>query len=116
MPADREHHQREDLGVLEAAIDAALRLGAGQRGGLAGERRDAALELPLGEEQHADEREDQQHAPQEEGRPVDRDRALGGDQAAGGAVAARRSRSCATSTRADQGRDEATRASTNWAM
>ena len=56
--ADREHHQREDLGVLEA-LRGRLALGrrAGQRRGLAGERGDAALEVPLGEQQHADQRE-----------------------------------------------------------
>ena len=38
--ADREHHQREDLGVLEAlGRGLALGLGAGQRRGLAGEGR-----------------------------------------------------------------------------
>jgi hypothetical protein len=56
---DREQQQRVDLGVLEAGVEPALGLGAGQRGGLAGERRDPALELPLGEEQHAAEREEQ---------------------------------------------------------
>ena len=41
-PADREHQQRVDLGVVEAlGRGLPLRLGAGQGGGLAGERRDA---------------------------------------------------------------------------
>ena len=67
----------------------ALGLGAGQRGGLAGERGHAALEPALGEEQHAADGEDQDQAPEEHGRAVDHDGALGGDQAAGGTVAER---------------------------
>ena len=104
-PADREHQQRVDLGVVEAAgRRLALGLGARQRRGLAGERRHPALEVPLGEQQHAADGEEQDQAPQEQGRAVDRDRALGGDQAAGRAVAERPSRSAATMTDADERR------------
>ena len=52
----------------------ALGLGAGQRRGLAGERSHAAFEMTLGEQHHADEREDQQGAPDEQRRTVDGDR------------------------------------------
>ena len=87
---DREHHQREDLGVVEAGRRGLpLRLGAGQRGRLAGEGRDPALEPALGEEQHAAEREDQDDAPQEDGRAVQGERALHRQVAAGHAVTER---------------------------
>ena len=82
MPDDREHHQREDLGVLEAlGRRLALGLGAGQRRGLAGEGGDAALEVPLGEEQHAEDGEHQDQQPAEQRRAVDGQGALGHDLA-----------------------------------
>ena len=86
--ADREHQQRVDLGVVEApGRRLALGLGAGQRCGLAGERRDPGLEPALGEEQHAADREDQHQAPEEDRGTVDRQSALGGDLASGHHVA-----------------------------
>ena len=66
-----------------------LRVGAGHRGGLAGERRDPAVEVPLGEEQHAGDGQRQHQAPDEQARPVDRDRAADGEDAARGAVVVR---------------------------
>ena len=81
--ADGEHQERVDLGVVEAGgRGLALGLGARQRSGLTGERGDPALEVPLGEEQHSPDREDQDQAPQEDGGTVDDDRAAGGDQPA----------------------------------
>ena len=66
---DREHHQRVDLGVLAARRDRrGLRVGAGHRGGLAGERRHPAVEVALGEEQHAGDRQRQDQAPDEQAR------------------------------------------------
>ena len=78
---DREQQQRVDLGVLEAG-GAALGLGPRQRGGLAGERRHPAVELPLGEEQAAAEGEEQDQPPQEDARAVDDDGAHRADDAA----------------------------------
>ena len=85
-PADREQQQRVDLGVVEAGR---LPLGLGAREGrrLAGEGGHAALDAALGEEEDTAETEDQDQAPQEHGRAVERDRALGAEQAAGGSVA-----------------------------
>ena len=76
-PGDREHHQREDLGVLQPlGRGQALRLGAGQGGSLAGERRHPALEPALGEEQHAEQGQPDHQPPEEQGGPVDRECAL----------------------------------------
>ena len=78
--ADGEHQQRVDLGVLQPAGGClALGLGARQRGGLAGEGADAAVDVSLGEQEHAGEGEHQDQAPEEDRRPVDGDRALGRD-------------------------------------
>ncbi len=85
--ADREHQQRVDLGVLDAAGGGLpLGLGAREGRGLAGERGDAGLDPALGEQRDAEQREDQDQAPEEHGRAVDDDRALGPDEAAAGAV------------------------------
>ena len=81
----------------------------GQRRGLAGERGDAALEVPLGEQQHADQREQQDRAPDEHRRAVDRDRALDGDLAAAAASPLSGSRSVATTTVATSAASEADR-------
>ena len=45
------------------AVRLALGLGAGHGGRLAGERGQSAVELTLGEQQHADQRQDQQECP-----------------------------------------------------
>jgi hypothetical protein len=63
-----------------------LGLGARQRGGLTGERRDARLQATLGEQRDTGEREQQHQAPQEDRRAVDHDRASSADQAARGTV------------------------------
>ena len=69
--ADREQQQRVDLGVVEARGGLALGLGAGQRGGLAGERRDARPRP--GARRRAGRRRGRRpgQAPQEHGRAVD---------------------------------------------
>ena len=78
--ADREQGERVDLGVADAGQQPLAFLGAaGHRGRLGGER--AHVVRGLGDEHHADEREDQDRAPDEQGRPVHPDRALGGDVA-----------------------------------
>ena len=76
---DREHQQREDLRVLAAqALGLALERRARHRGGRRGEGRVAAAELPLREERHAAEADDQEEAPEHVGRAVERQEALGG--------------------------------------
>ena len=90
---DREHHQRVDLGVLAVGRERrGLRVGAGHRGGLAGEGRDPAVEVPLGEEQDAGDGQRQHQAPDEEAGPVDGDRAADREDAARGAVVVRLAR------------------------
>ncbi len=87
---DREHHQRVDLGVLAVGRDrGGLRVRPRHGGGLAGERRHPAVEVPLGEEQHAGDGQREDQAPEEQARPVDRDRPADGEHAARGAVVVR---------------------------
>ena len=117
--ADREHRERVDLGVVQAlGRRLALGLGARQGGGLAGERRHAALEPALGEQQHPADREDQHQDPEEDRRAVDDERAVGRDGAAGDdgrRASLSVSRSMADVDRAAEGdqRDRAT-ASPTW--
>ncbi len=105
-PEDREHHERVDLGVLAVGRDRrGLRVGAGHRGRLAGEGRDASVEVALGEQQHAGDRQRQHESPDEQARSVDGNRPAHREDTARGALVVRLD---VTSHEhdADQGADE----------
>ena len=87
MPKTANIMQRVDLGVLTVGRDRrALGVGARHGRGLAGEGRDTAVEVALGEEQDAGDGQGEHQAPDEQARPVDGDRAADREHAAGSTV------------------------------
>jgi len=71
----REQQQREDFGLLLTGGDGlTLGLGTGHRGRVGRERRLAAADPPLGEQQHRERSEEQQQHPGQLGRAVKRQR------------------------------------------
>ena len=73
-----------------AAIDAVSASVPGTAAAWPAKADDAAVEVALGEEQHAGDRQGQHEAPDEEAGPVDGDRAADREDAARGAVVVRR--------------------------